>query len=1167
MTVTVRGQFQRSVQLVRDFYGTRGLEGYVVTSRAAETTGRLVEALETPGSPRAWAVAGPYGGGKSSYALFASRLLRGDGDARAHLAATDPALADRVAAATPGAFCPVLVVGSRGPVVGALAEALGRSLDAWAATVPAGAGSTKGVASRAAALAGQARLATTEAEVVEAVDAAAELVHERTGGGLLVVVDELGKHLEYAALHPAEGDLFVLQSLAERAATPGAAPLLVVTVLHQAFERYAVGLSSAQRADWQKVQGRFEDVAYVEPVGETLRLLAAAVDAELSNDERAAGAEAVRQTVRAAVLPARLDADAVAERLAQALPLHPAVALLVGPLFRRLAQNERSLFSFLASGEPFSFLDVSGGGETYRLDHLYDYLTATLGGALYHDGAGRLWAETEAARSRLAGDPLQERMLKQVAVLSFAGALAGLPPSEAVLRACSGVLPDETDAALDALLLSRAVAFRPFHREYRVWEGSDFDLAGALARARAEVPDRTPLADLLAAAAPPAPLVARRHAFETGTTRVFEVSYTDADGWRSLLAETPDDADGRVVYVLPDDAAPGLAEAVTGASAGAAGPVLVCLPDGVAGLRELARDLACLDWVQGHEPALEGDAAARREVAEQRADLAAALGHRLANALGTDAGTWIASGAPADVSRGLQPALSDLADRAFSQTPRVWNELLNRRRPSSSAVRAQKLLLQAMAEHERQPRLGIGGTPAEYALYASVLRETGLHQEVEPGVWAFVDPDDDALAQPVEPGTAAVVRTLAQAIGAARTAPVAVPDLYAGLQAAPFGVREGLLPVFLFAVLARLGDRVAVFEDGAYQWSLSYEAVERMLRGPAAFAVQSVEASPAQRAALDALATRVGVTGETVRPLAVVGRVLQSVAGLPAYVRRTTTLSDAATAVREALVGATEPAALLFRDLPMALGLETFGDEATDQPTPDAGAADVDRQPADALPAEADQFADALADALRELGAAYDALLVDLDGELRVAFDLRGPTPDARRDELAARARALGDVVDASLRSFVVRAADDLADTRAWTESLAALLARTPPAQWADGDRRRFSAALADLARTFRRREAVTFSADAPGALPRDATRFRLSVTATHEHERETVVEVHPEDAQVVEAVEARLREGLAAGGESLDTHLAALSRLSLSLLRQRAAPDAAPSPPADSGP
>ena len=69
--------------------------------------------------------------------------------------------------------------------------------------------------------------------------------------------------------------------------------------------------------------------------------------------------------------------------LAGCYPLHPLTALVLGPLFRQLAQNERPLFAFLASIEPFGFQEflqrqtVADGA--YRLDCLYDYVLASLG--------------------------------------------------------------------------------------------------------------------------------------------------------------------------------------------------------------------------------------------------------------------------------------------------------------------------------------------------------------------------------------------------------------------------------------------------------------------------------------------------------------------------------------------------------------------------------------------------------------------------------------------------------------------------------------------------------------------------------------------------------------------------------------------------------------------
>ena len=47
----------------------------------------------------------------------------------------------------------------------------------------------------------------------------------------------------------------------------------MLTILHQAFEQYAQRLATSQREEWAKVQGRFEDVAFVEPTEQVLRLI------------------------------------------------------------------------------------------------------------------------------------------------------------------------------------------------------------------------------------------------------------------------------------------------------------------------------------------------------------------------------------------------------------------------------------------------------------------------------------------------------------------------------------------------------------------------------------------------------------------------------------------------------------------------------------------------------------------------------------------------------------------------------------------------------------------------------------------------------------------------------------------------------------------------------
>ena len=92
----------------------------------------------------------------------------------------------------------------------------------------------------------------------------------------------------------------------------------------------------------------------------------------------------------------------------QTYPLHPLTALVLPSLFRRFGQNERSLFSFLSSEEPFGFQEFLRGHRLsrtevplLRIDHLYDYVVRALGSLLYSHATAKLWGETEDALHRL----------------------------------------------------------------------------------------------------------------------------------------------------------------------------------------------------------------------------------------------------------------------------------------------------------------------------------------------------------------------------------------------------------------------------------------------------------------------------------------------------------------------------------------------------------------------------------------------------------------------------------------------------------------------------------------------------------------------------------------------------------------------------------------------
>ena len=267
----VTSRFYRSIHLERDFYTETALDGYVLTVTARETLQRVIAVLGNESTSKAWTLTGPYGSGKSAFALFTAKLL-GDSESSTTQEAWDllkrgdkslwHQFSDFDSHGGSG-FCPVLISGERAPITLALLRGLERGLTAFSGSLVRG-GTAYHTSFQPLLLDIHKQLDAAEngnppyaSEITDLFESATCQIGEEGGAGLLLVVDELGKFLEYAAQNPAHGDLFVLQSLAEVASRSNQTPLLMLTILHQAFEQYAQRLAASQREEWAKVQGTF----------------------------------------------------------------------------------------------------------------------------------------------------------------------------------------------------------------------------------------------------------------------------------------------------------------------------------------------------------------------------------------------------------------------------------------------------------------------------------------------------------------------------------------------------------------------------------------------------------------------------------------------------------------------------------------------------------------------------------------------------------------------------------------------------------------------------------------------------------------------------------------------------------------------------------------------
>jgi hypothetical protein len=1122
--VEVKGRYHRSVQLARDWSERQDLSQYILTPTARQLAMRIVKSASSIGSPRAWSVTGPYGSGKSSLALFLADLL-----ARRKPLHPEASALRRELALRGKEYLPVLIVGHRAPFAATLLSRLAESLEPIAPPV---------VEAIRTSLA-EGRL--DAGSVAELFERAAAAVQASGYAGLLVTVDEFGKHLEYAAMYPDSEDLLVLQHLAETAAR-SPVPIIFITILHTAFAEYARSTDESKQAEWQKVQGRFADVVFLEPPEQLLGLIRAALARQLPPALAAAYTQEIEGVLASPALAEAKQRFALDELLPSCAPLDPVTTLLLWPLFRsKLAQHERSLFGFLSSAEPFGFQEFLSLAEWdeaeparppfYRADRLYDYVSNALGAAVFRGDRARRWAEVDHALAKVGADapPLARPVLKVIGLLGLYGPAVGLRASQDTLSIALG---DEQAVkhAVDYLKAISSIVYRRHEGAYSLWEGSDVDLEALIEEGRQHTGQSSPasrlkrMVDLM-------PVVARAHYLETGTLRYFTTDVVDGtpDNLRETVAAQ--DTRGRITYVLAKSARDreallSLGLELTSDLSGEQQLRILAFPRPIAGLEEALEDLEAWRWVSENTPALQGDPVARQEVkariqyAQQRLeDIAGrALGLR-GYPFDPAVTEWVQGGmlhAPQRAQEFLR-WLSSLCDAVYSQAPPLHNELLNRDNLSSSATAARRNLLAVMVTGATQHRLGIEGTPAEVSMYEALLAAGGFHSERD-GQWSFGAPCQDW-----QPVWEAITRFL-QSTHAGRRK---VTDLYAELKRAPYGLREGPIPVLLSAVLLTYRDDLALYEGGAFIPEPRIEVLERLTRQPSSFEVQHYALSAQDREVFEAIGLAVGdltpSNGTNESPLlSLVKPLVLFAARLPGYTKHTRRLDPAALAVRDALLQARDPYKLLFSDLPAALGVD-----------PEDPGANL-------------KLSTALSETLHTLQRTYPALLDQIEEQVRLTFGLDGTYEEAREQLRQRAAPLLGYVADKTLLVFVREAAR--VDDRDWRETLGRVVqGGNPTVQWRDGEAAGFQVRLRQLKADFTRiEELVAELQKAPGT-----QIFRIGLLNGHVQEAREVVSMSQQSAPLIQNLSEQVSALLEQAG---DQSVEAARRLRLAVLAHVAA-------------
>ena len=1018
--------FTRSINLTRDINSEDSIDAYIATSTTKTTLESISKGFENSKYPRAWTLIGPYGSGKSSFGLFLNALASENKPMQSkafdRLSDFDQTLSENVTNHfKKKKIFRIVLSGSYDLFENHLVEALSKAVYQLE--------DSEKISSKLKTNTEDLAKKTdpNASEIIALIEMLQDELETLSYKGIFITVDELGKFIEFAGAK--KKDIFLLQQLAELTVNDKPVPLFFIGMLHQSMDYYAQNLSLEIKNEWKKIQGRFEEVAFVESSEQMIRILGGAINSSLNQTDkskiRAGIKDCVYYFLSSKVFPNLSGKRPSLELFEQAYPLHPSSAAILPILAQKLGQNERTVFTYLGSKESFGFQELIQNRESLDFimpNDIFDYFYTNQSSYINDHVVNKRWIEILNALDRLNDDDENlVNLLKTIGLLNLVGSFSSISCTKELLEKIFPKKPISN--MLKKLEKKSLIIFRKFNEEYRIWQGSDFDFESAV---RFEL-DQLHIFDLtneLNSILPARPLLGRKYSIESGTLRFFDAEYASS----SYFTKNTDlsNSSNPKALIFFEDGNKVSEKNLKDFQKDNQNTLIIKVLDHATIVNE-AKQLKALNNLVADSDELTSDPIARKEVISQIDESKKKIENELKQIFLPQSSKWFWRGKSIQFSgeNDLQKHLSNMLKSVFSKSPIINNELINKDFISSQGQAARVRLMKDMLEKRNCFELNYPAdkAPPEKGMFKAIFLDNDLASSDQNGT-SFHNPNKNTDFYEVY--------ELIKKILSQSDKPLMFTELSDVLRAPPYGIKKGIHAVIFLAFYLSNEENIAIYEDSLYKPYFNSEAIERLARKSPSFSFK-FHSFEGQNKIIEEYANILSKNPDEKNVLTIVKKLSKTMSILPEYTLSTqSALSEEAKKFRSAFLYSKSPLDLLMKDIPHALGFS-----------------EKDLSNAKSL----DDFASHLNKVLSELKGCYVSLILNQKKNFCFAFDLDGKRDFVElRPELYDRLIMLEDyAIDTkSIKPFLRKLLDRQSQDQDWFESILSFLIKKHPKKWTD---------------------------------------------------------------------------------------------------------------------
>ena len=576
-----------------------------------------------------------------------------------------------------------------------------------------------------------------------------EKIREFGFTGIFVVYDEFSKFMSGNLKKTSSDEIEVLQYFAENCNRSGDKQMHIMLISHQSILNYVDKLPKSKVDSWKAVSNRYKSIELNTSASQIYEITARVI----KKDEKWFNKYSKKNNVSFSALydkwnKKRAFSELTSEEFRQVIwgcyPLEPVATFLLPKISEKIAQNERTIFTFLSSdGQKNTlpeFIQNTSESDFSLLtpDIIFDYFESLFKAEAYDRPIHKLWKTASVALSKLSKNKkLESKIIKTLALIYILDRVDILAPDTDTILSIYSPVNDMQDVitALTSLTNNGILRKLDNNNHLRISEHTDQNIDALINDKIESKMLTTNVRSILNRFVGQKVLYPNAYNDDNEIVRYFEFKFITSSDLLSdpcFLPEISENAAGIVYAVVtePDkyDASIDVIKSCTNERT-----IFVVLKENEDIVRHAYKYDAIVEIMEQSD-----DDILNEELSYSLVDVETTLQHYMDSFLCPELGesTYYVSGDVVAIHRrsSLSRKLSSICESVFSACPIINNEVINKDIITGQATNSRAKLIDGILANELKPDLGLVGSGQDVSFMRSTLKATGIYIEDDSGV-------------------------------------------------------------------------------------------------------------------------------------------------------------------------------------------------------------------------------------------------------------------------------------------------------------------------------------------------------------------------------------------------------------------------------------------------